>query len=154
MHDALLTIGVPLEKFYGSLTDEQHQRLRRAEPDARESAAKPAGERGQGCAAPVTTHDPMQAIERAMPPTEPQRASFEAFRQSSAAMARLIAQSCPASPLSDPMGRFAAASDRLDVMLFAVMTMSSPLQAFYDSLDENQKRGLSRAFTGANSSGS
>jgi hypothetical protein len=37
------------------------------------------------------------------------------------------------------MGRFAAVTDRLDVMLFAVMSMSPVLQDFYDSLNEQQK---------------
>ena len=43
------------------------------------------------------------------------------------------------------MGRFAAVTDRLDVMLFAVMSMSPVLQGFYDSLNEQQKTGLDRA---------
>ena len=36
-------------------------------------------------------------------------------------------------------------SFRLDVMLFAVMTMAPVLQQFYDSLKEQQKTGLNRA---------
>jgi hypothetical protein len=43
------------------------------------------------------------------------------------------------------MGRFAAAMDRLDVMLFAVMSMSPALQDFYESLDDKQKTSLNRA---------
>jgi hypothetical protein len=43
------------------------------------------------------------------------------------------------------MGRFAAVTDRLDVMLFAVMSMSPVLQGFYDSLNEQQKTGLDGA---------
>src|SRR5262249_33214801 len=42
MHDALLTIRLPFETFYSSLTDEQRQRLRREEL---ESAALGAGGR-------------------------------------------------------------------------------------------------------------
>jgi hypothetical protein len=51
------------------------------------------------------------------------------------------------------MGRFAAATDRLGVMLFAVMSMSPALQQFYDSLDDKQKAGLSRALQQARQSG-
>jgi hypothetical protein len=65
-----------------------------------------------------------RAIERAAPPAEQQRAALEALRLRSAAMAQLIASSCPTDPVLGPTGRFAAVTDRLDVMLFAVMTMS------------------------------
>jgi mannose/fructose/N-acetylgalactosamine-specific phosphotransferase system component IID len=51
------------------------------------------------------------------------------------------------------MGRFAAATDRLDVMLFAAMSMSPALQQLYDSLDDKQKAGLNRALRQARSSG-
>jgi hypothetical protein len=51
------------------------------------------------------------------------------------------------------MGRFAAATDRLDVMLFAVMSMSPALQQLYDSLDDKQKAGLTRALRQGRPSG-
>jgi LTXXQ motif family protein len=147
MHDALLTIRLPLENFYNSLTDEQQRRLRRDEPDSREIGANVAGERAQMCAEPAAgiADSTMRAIERAPRPTEQQRAGLEALRLRSAAMAQLIAGSCPTHPLPGHMGRFAAVTDRLDVMLFAVMSMSPVLQDFYDSLNEQQKTGLNQA---------
>jgi hypothetical protein len=87
----------------------------------------------------------MRAIGRAAPPSGPQHAGLEALRLNSAGMAKLIAGSCPSDPRLNPMGRFAAATDRLDVMLFAVMTMGPALQQLYDSLDDKQKAGLNRA---------
>jgi hypothetical protein len=42
------------------------------------------------------------------------------------------------------MGRFAAVTDRLDVMLFAAMTISPALVDFYDSLNDKQKTSLER----------
>ncbi len=145
MRDALLTIRLPLEKFYGSLTDEQQWRLHRDQPNVRDPA-KPADRRGEMCAegATPTTDDLMHGIEPAVRPAEPQRASFEALRLQSTAMAQLIAGSCPTYPLLGDMDRFAAAADRLDVMLFAIMTVSPTLQNFYDSLDDRQRDGLSR----------
>jgi hypothetical protein len=142
MRDALLTIRQPLENFYASLSDEQHWRLHRDEVDAREAAAKPPDERAQICGGPAAAEDPLQAIERAMGGDEQQRAGLQTLRQASGAMAQLIANSCPTYPLLGHMDRFTAAADRLDVMLFAVMAMSPALEAFYDSLDDNQKRGL------------
>jgi hypothetical protein len=51
------------------------------------------------------------------------------------------------------MRRFAAATDRLDVMLFAVMSMSPALQQLYDSLGDRQKAGLNRALRQGRPSG-
>jgi hypothetical protein len=66
----------------------------------------------------------MRAIERAARPTEQQSAGLEALRLRSPAMAQLIASSCPIHPPPGHMGRFAAITHRLDVLLFAVMSMS------------------------------
>jgi hypothetical protein len=146
MRDGLLTIRLPFEQFYDSLTGEQHWHLHRDEGTSRETGAKIADARVQPCAEQATglAAWPMRAIERALRPTEQQRASLEALRLRSAGMTQLIISSCPTYPLLGHMGRFAAATDRLDVMLFAVMTMSPPLQDFYDSLDDKQKAGLNR----------
>lgn len=153
MRDALLTIRVPFEAFYNSLSDEQRQRLRHGDPESAELAASATEGRGRAvaegrvsmCAEPAagTSDWIMRAIARAKPPRE-QRAGLEALRMRSAAMAQLVAGSCPSDATLDPMGRFAAATDRLHVMLFAVMSMSPMLQQLYDSLDDKQKAGLSR----------
>ena len=155
MHDALLTIRLPFETFYNSLTDELRQRLRREELESAGLAAGASEGRGQTvadrraptCAEPAagTADRIMRAIERAAQPNEQQRAGVEALRHRSVAMAQLIAGSCPSDAhLDDPMARFAAAKDRLDVMLFAVMSMSPVLQQLYDS-DDKQKAELGRA---------
>src|SRR5262252_2391899 len=147
MHDALLTIRLPFETFYNSLTDELRQRLRRGKLESAGIAAGASEEQGQtiidrrapACAEPAagSADRTMQAIAPAA--HEQQRAGLEALRQ----MAQLIAGSCPSDThLDDPMARFAAAKDRLDVMLFVVMSMSPVLQQLYDS---QQKAGLGRA---------
>jgi hypothetical protein len=163
MRDVLLTLRLPFETFYNSLTDEQQRRLR---GDAANSgkigadvtngrAQSVADGRVQRCVEPAAgvADSIMRAIGRAAPPAEQQRAGVEALRLRSAAMARLIASSCPTDPQPDPMGRFAAASDRLDVMLFAVMSMGPALQQLYDTLDNKQKMGLSRALRPVRRSG-
>src|SRR5499433_4056264 len=147
MHDALLTLRQPLENFYNSLMDEQQRRLRRDEPESVEPAADVTDGRAQTCAelAAGIADGIMRAIGRAEPPSGPQRAGLEALRLNSAAMAKLVAGSCPSDPRLSPMGRFAAATDRLDVMLFAVMSMGPALQRLYDSLDDKQRAGLNQA---------
>jgi hypothetical protein len=148
MRDGLLTIRLPLEKFYGSLSGEQHWRLQGEQPDAREGAPKAADASAPMCSVPAATsvEASMRAIERAVRLAQEQRAGFEPLRLRSLAMAQLIADSCPTYPLLGDMDRLAAAADRLDVMLFAAMSMSQALQNFYDSLDDRQKRALGRAF--------
>src|SRR5215471_1431494 len=147
MHDALLTLRLPLENVYSSLTDEQQRRLRRDEAESGGPAADVTDGRAQTCAEPAAgiADGIMRAIGRAAPPSGPQRAGLEALRLNSAAMAKLIAGSCPSDRRLGPMDRFAAATDRLDVMLFAVMSMGPALQQLYDSLDDKQKAGLNRA---------
>src|SRR5262245_24612093 len=145
MHDALLTIRLPFETFYNSLTDEVRQRLRREDLKSTGLAAGQTvvDRRAPTCAEPTvgTADRIMRAI--ALAAHEQQREGLEALRQRSVAMAQLIAGSCPRDAhLDDPMARFAAAKDRLDVMLFVVMSMSPVLQQLYDS---QQKAGLGRA---------
>jgi hypothetical protein len=43
-------------------------------------------------------------------------------------MGQLLMTSCPNEPPADPLGRLAAATERITVMLFAVKTTSSALQ--------------------------
>ena len=149
MHDALLTIRLPFETFYNSLTDELRQRLRREEL---KSAGLAAGgqtvvdRRAPPCA--ELAAETADRIMRAITPAthEQQRAGLEALRQRSVAMAQLIAGSCPSDAhLDDPTARFAAAKDRLDVMLFVAMSMSPALEQLYGSLDDKQEAGLGRA---------
>src|SRR5262249_43111175 len=150
----LLTIRLPFETFYNSLTDELRQRLRREEPESASLAARVSEGHGQTvvdrraptCAEPAAGTADRIILAVAPAANEQQRAGLEALRQSSAAMAQLIAGSCPSDAhLDDPMARFAAAKDRLDVMLFVVMSMSPVLQQLYDSLDDKQKAELARA---------
>jgi LTXXQ motif family protein len=155
MHDALFTLRLPFENFSNSLTDEQQRRLRGGAPESAQSGADATDARAQTCAEPAAgiADGIMRAIGRAAPPSGPQRAGLDALRLNSAAMAKLVAGSCPADPLLSPMGRFAAATDRLDLMLFAAMNMGPALQQLYDSLDDKQKADFNRALRQGRQSG-
>jgi LTXXQ motif family protein len=146
MRDALLIIRRPFEQFYGSLTDEQLWRVASADPDATDGVAIAGSTGMQACGeqAGAGTEWPIRAIERALRPTEEQRAILQALQMRLAGMARLIGSSCPDYPLLGAMGRLAAVGDRLDVMLFAVMALSPALPDFYESLSDRQKAGLNR----------
>jgi hypothetical protein len=147
MRDGLLTIRLPFETFYSSLSQEQHWRLNRTESDVSTIGMKLGDTRIGMCSDPAagSGQGPMRAIERAVRPSEQQRAILEELRLRSAGFAQLIMSSCPTYPLLGHMGRYGAALDRLDVMLFSVMAMAPALQGFYDSLDDRQRMAFHRA---------
>src|SRR5262249_22583518 len=146
MRDGLLTIRLPLEKFYGSLRGEQQWRLQREQPDAREGTPRAADASAPMCnvRAAASVGALMRGIERAARLAQEQRASFEPLRLRSLAMAQLIADSCPTYPLLGDMDRLAAARDPLHLMLFAGQRMDQPLQDFYALLDGRHKPELGR----------
>jgi LTXXQ motif family protein len=173
MRDALLTLRLPFEKFYGLLTSEQHWRLQSSDPDA--AAAATTGSTGNAAASQPRTRStqdaaartescieqaasaanwPMRAVERAVRPNAEQRAMLEGLRMRLMGMGQLIATSCPTYPLLGPMDRIAAATDRLNVMMFAIMTLSPALPDFYDSLSDKQKASLGRTIRQFRRSGS
>lgn len=158
MHDALLTLRQPFEKFFGSLTDEQHWRLQKVElrrerselTSGTDASYKIKGAReietSEACdGQAIDIVEPLRAVARAVRPTEQQRAALEVLQMRVAGMARLIASTCPRYPLLGPMDRITAAADRLNVMLFAVMTLNPALPDFYDGLSDVQKTSLERS---------
>ena len=78
MLDAALTIRVPLENFYASLSEEQKSRL--SWSDADQSAMQTAGERAlPKCGEGMRGVDASLALERLIKPTREQRASLQAL---------------------------------------------------------------------------
>jgi hypothetical protein len=91
MRDALSPFAAA-EKFYAWLTDEQHWRLHREQPDARETAA--AGTGAPTLRGPASVEASMRAIERAVRPAD-RSARVSCLRLRSAAMAWPIAGPAP-----------------------------------------------------------
>ena len=143
MRDAVLTIRMPLERFYGSLSGEQKLRLNGGDPDQRRIAGQDnyARERAvaQMCREQVSALGDVRAIERALRPSDEQRARLAELQMRLAGLAQLIMSSCPTQTPDSPLGKLAVAGDRLTVMLFAVMTIGPTLQSFYGSLSDKQK---------------
>jgi hypothetical protein len=139
MRDAALTIRVPLESFYNSLTDEQKARLSGA-------AAQAAGERpAANCGAQAAALGDSRAIEQVIKPTPEQRASLQALQMQFAGLAQAVLSSCPAETPMSPVDRLVAAGDRLTTSLFAVMNAGPALQAFYGSLSDEQKANIGKS---------
>ena len=143
MNAAVATVQPPLEKFYGLLSDEQKARLSALGKDRRQSPAaeKIAGLLAQNCGAaqPGVTEWPTAEIDRAVRPTEAQRASLAALQNASAKAADMLKAACLTDNPLTPPARLAAVGKRLDTMLQAVKTVRSALNDFYGSLSDEQK---------------
>ena len=140
---AVATVQPALEKFYGLLSDEQKARLTALgnDQDQNQSAEKPTGSLAQSCgtAQPGVTEWPTADIDRAVRPTEAQRASLVALQNATTKAADMLRASCPTDIPLTPPARLAAVGKRLDTMLQAVKTVSAALNDFYGMLNDEQK---------------
>src|SRR5262245_6104593 len=146
MRDATLTLRLPLESFYASLTSEQKARLNGSDwaltGRAADATDGRAGGEPRACVQQAAGDWPARTIARVLLPSDEQRASLEALRMRLMGMGQLIMSACPAAGSADPLGRLAAAMDRLDVMLFALMSLGPAVAEFYGSLSDKQKANL------------
>ena len=81
-------------------------------------------------------------LERVIKPTEAQRAKFDEFKAASNKAAETMRAACAADVPTTMVGRMEAMEKRLDAMLQAVKTLRPALEAFYMTLNDEQKTGL------------
>ncbi|HEY4405089.1 MAG TPA: Spy/CpxP family protein refolding chaperone [Xanthobacteraceae bacterium] len=137
MIGAVATVQPPLEKFYGLLSDEQKERITALGQEQRRG--RNAGSPESCSAAPSMADWPAADIERAVRPTEAQRASLTALQDATAKAADMLKVACPGDDALTPPARLAAVGTRLDTLLQAVKTVIAPLNDFYGALDDEQK---------------
>jgi hypothetical protein len=78
-------------------------------------------------------------LEELVSPTEAQKAKFDELKAASGKAAEIMRGACPTQiPLTAP-GRMEAAEKRMEAMLQAIKTMRPPLEAFYATLNDEQK---------------
>ena len=136
-------ISPPLTQFYDSLSDEQKARFNAIKPPADQHAA-PQGQ-DANAAAPKSQCDasamawPADQIDRAVRPTEAQRAKLDTLQAAVNHGTDLIKAACPSEVPSTPPARLAAAGAHLKAMLQAVETIRPALHDFYNSLADDQK---------------
>jgi hypothetical protein len=136
-------VAPPLDKFYDSLSDEQKARFNDiAPPEPQHAQASSAGPAATSPQAQCNTNVmawPSDQIDRAVHPTEAQRAKLDALQSSLSHAADTIKAACPNEMPATPPERLAAVGKRLDAMLHAVKTVRPALNTFYDSLSDDQK---------------
>ena len=138
MVQAVALIRPSLDAFYGSLSDEQKARFNAVGQNERpDNPRSPTAACGPKAAAlPVW---PQAQIEKAVRPSEGQRALLGKLKDVTAQAADMIKASCPAEPPTTPPARLAAMASRLDAMLQAVQLVRQGLNDFYGSLTDEQK---------------
>lgn len=142
---AVNLVQPPLEKFYGSLTDEQkarfnalavRQRPARTQKTARSTAP------ACGASQPGLTDWPSEAIDKAVQPNDEQRKGLDALQSAATSAADMLKEACAPDEALTPPARLAAVGKRLDTMLQAVKTVRAALDGFYGSLNDEQKAGF------------
>lgn len=145
VHDAATLIRTPLANFYGSLTDDQKKQfiVPASQANLRATAMKDHSinqkEIAGMCGMLMSDKWPMRQIERALRPTNAQRASLEALQKKLFEMGQFLMASCLQPMPSTPTARLDSATDRLTAVIFAASNVSLALNDFYNQLSEQQK---------------
>lgn len=138
MRQAVEIMLPPLEKFYGLLDDEQKARLNAiGGPGDGKTDPNPV----QTCmnAATGVTDWPAAEIDRLVRPNAGQREKLDALRDANIKAADALKASCPTETPATPPARLAAIGKRLDALGDAIRTVRGSLEAFYASLNDEQK---------------
>jgi hypothetical protein len=141
MLSAVQIVRPALERFYGSLTDEQKARFDALEPDQAADAKASKTELTQVCSAAVTKTNaaPTARIQQTLRLTPEQKSALDNLDAATAKAAQMLAANCPTEETMTPPGRLAAMEGRLNAMLQALDVVQPALVDFYGSLTDEQK---------------
>jgi hypothetical protein len=138
MWDATLLMRPPLERFYDSLTPEQKARL--AGSDAASQAL------ARACAdqhAADGAGNRLARVPGADSSDPSRRLTLETLRERSGELIKFLALSCPRGTAPTPMDRLAAAGDRMNALLYVVMSMSPTVTELHSAPKEETKPSAS-----------
>jgi hypothetical protein len=142
MVNAITIVQPVLEKFYGSLDDEQKARFNALAEDQRRIAASNTASPSlvQSCGAQQAAPAwPGSEIEAKLHPNDAQRAALGVLQDTSARVSEDLKAACQPSDLMTPPARMAAIRKRLDTMLGGVKSVRAALEDFYATLNDEQK---------------
>ena len=145
MLTAVRTVRPALEKFYGSLNDEQKARFDALNTEngdqqqARRDLTQVCGQRAAGIG-----KLPVDRIDRAVQPDGAQRSALQGLQDAMAQAANTLNSECPTDRRLTPVRRLQAMEQRLDAMLHAIQTVQPALEKFYASLSDEQKERFNR----------
>jgi hypothetical protein len=145
--DAVKLVRPPLEKFYESLDDEQRKRFDAVGP----SVGKKRRQRGPAdakaeCAGGKAglTAVPIERIEATVSPTGEQTTQLTKLREAIESAVQQLEKACPIDVPQTPIARLDIVQKRLEAMIEAASTVRPALEAFYTSLNDEQKARMNR----------
>lgn len=141
MEKAVDLVQPALDKFYGSLTDEQKARFNALAEDQRRATASNTTEGSlvRNCGASAALDWPGADIEARLHPNDTQRAALQVLQDTSAKVAASLKAACQPDDVLTPPARMAAVRKRLDTMLDGVKSVRAALEDFYATLNDEQK---------------
>lgn len=142
MISAVTLVQPALEKFYGSLSDEQKQRFNALAEDQKRMDASRNGDAAlvENCGARATNLAwPDKEIEEKLHLDDTQRGALQVVKDTSADVNETLKAACQPNDLLTPPARLAAIRKRLDTMLEGVKRMRDALDDFYATLSDEQK---------------
>jgi hypothetical protein len=103
--------------------------------------------------APGVTNLPIDQIRKTVHPTTDQEAALDDLSAASSQASDAIKSSCPSSVPLTPIGRLDAAEQRLNATIKAIQVVRSPLERFYQALNDEQRQRFNamNGSTGASS---
>jgi hypothetical protein len=90
--------------------------------------------------APGVTNLPIEQIKQTVRPTADQQAALDDLNAASSQASDVIQSSCPTSVPLTPIGRLDAAEQRLQATVKAIEIIRTPLERFYEALNDDQRR--------------
>jgi len=135
--------GTRAARSHENSTTQELARTQEGRPERNGEQTQPSAEElAQTCSglAPGITDFPIDRIERAVQPTSEQRAALDELRAASTRARDIVKASCPTEVPLTPLGRLDAVEKRLNAMIEALQIVRSPLESFYNSLSDEQKR--------------
>ncbi len=116
---------------YGGVTEKDRQALAETNAAAEESCSS---------LAPGVTDFPVERIKQVVQPTGDQLTALNELSAAAAKANDTIKASCPSAVPLTPVARLDTAEARTEAVVQAADVMRGPLQAFYDSLSDQQRQ--------------
>jgi LTXXQ motif family protein len=144
MLGAIRIVRPALVAFYESLTDEQKARFNELGPDLerqpRTATAQINCKDGKAGVTGLT----LERIEAIVQPTQAQEAALAPLRDAIEKSEQRLNAVCAAATPQTPVGRLDAMQQRIETLLAAANDIRPALEAFYASLDSEQKAKFNR----------
>jgi len=144
MLKALTTVQPALERFYGSLSDEQKARFDAIPDDSRRSRAATRTNVGDACSTQGAGSFPIERIRSTIRPSQDQEAALDELEEASRSAAERLKADCESEQNLTAPARVEAMQRRLKSTLDAVDKVQPALDRFYGSLSDEQKARFNR----------